>query len=110
MKLFYLMTLAAAAALAAATSTAAPPSTVKPKAADAKLVSAGHTLFLTNCSPCHGAQAQGDDGPNLHHIGLSDDAIESTVTSGIKDEMPPFGKKLSGNDLKAMVAYVHSLQ
>jgi mono/diheme cytochrome c family protein len=74
------------------------------------LVSTGHALFTTNCSPCHGADAQGDDGPNLHKLGLSDDAIASTVTTGIKDEMPPFASKLKGDSLKAVVAYVHSLQ
>lgn len=76
----------------------------------AQLVSTGHSLFITNCAPCHGAQAQGDDGPNLHKLGLSDDAIASTVTTGVKGEMPSFAKKLKDNDLKAVVAYVHSLQ
>ena len=74
------------------------------------LVSTGHTLFLSNCAPCHGAQAMGDDGPNLHHLGLPDAVIASTVTNGVKDQMPPFGKKLKAGDLKAVVAYVHSLQ
>ena len=76
----------------------------------AQLVAAGHTVFLTNCAPCHGAQAQGDDGPNLHKLGLPDDAIASTVTNGIKGEMPSFAKKVKDKDLKAVVAYVHSLQ
>ena len=70
----------------------------------------GHTLFLTNCSPCHGANAEGDDGPNLHKKNLPDTFIASAVKSGFKDEMPPFGKKLSAADVKALVAYVHSLQ
>jgi mono/diheme cytochrome c family protein len=105
-----ILTVTAAVVLASVASTVAQPAPLKSKPVDAKLVSTGHDLFLTNCSPCHGAQAQGDDGPNLHHIGLPDDAISSTVTSGIKGEMPPFGKKLAGNDLKAVVAYIHSLQ
>ena len=76
----------------------------------AQLVSTGHSLFITNCAPCHGAQAEGDDGPNLHKLGLPDDVITSTVTNGVKGEMPSFAKKLKDNDLKAVVAYVHSLQ
>jgi mono/diheme cytochrome c family protein len=77
---------------------------------DSKLVSKGHTVFLSNCAPCHGAQAQGDDGPNLHKLGLPESVISSTVTHGIKDEMPSFAVKLKGDNLKAVVAYVHSLQ
>lgn len=84
--------------------------TAKSTAPASSTVSRGHTLFLSNCAPCHGAQAQGDDGPNLHHIGLTPEAISSTVTHGIKDEMPSFKTKIKGADLKAVVAYVHSLQ
>jgi mono/diheme cytochrome c family protein len=94
----------------AAVTTGAQPKGAKPTPPDPKLVSMGHTLFLSNCSPCHGAQAEGDDGPNLHHIGLTDAFIASTVTNGIKDQMPPFGQKLKAQDLKAVVAFVHSLQ
>jgi len=87
------------------------PTAKTPKAGvDAGLVSKGHSLFLSNCAPCHGANAQGDDGPNLHHANLGEDRISSTVTLGVKDEMPSFRSKLKGGDLKAVVAYVHSLQ
>ena len=76
----------------------------------AALVATGHTLFLTNCSPCHGAEAQGDDGPNLHHKNLPDTFIAEAVKTGFKNEMPPFGSKLKPAEVKALVAYVHSLQ
>lgn len=78
--------------------------------APAALVAQGHGLFLTNCSPCHGADAEGDDGPNLHHKGLPDSFIASTLDNGIKGEMPPFGGKLKAPEVKALVAYVHSFQ
>ena len=80
------------------------------QASSAQLATTGHSLFITNCAPCHGAQAEGDDGPNLHKLGLTDDDITSTVTSGVKGQMPSFAKKLKDKDLKAVVAYVHSLQ
>ena len=82
----------------------------KPGGPPAALVTQGHALFLTNCSPCHGADAEGDDGPNLHHKGLPDAFIAVTLKNGIKGEMPPFGGKLKALEVKALVAYVHSFQ
>jgi mono/diheme cytochrome c family protein len=29
-------------------------------------VKSGRTLFLKNCAHCHGADAHGDEGPDLH--------------------------------------------
>ncbi len=75
-----------------------------------RLVAAGHTLFLTNCAPCHGANAQGDDGPNLHALQLPDAVIAEAIQNGFKNEMPPFGKKLKAGEVKLLTAYVHSLQ
>jgi len=104
-----IISMAALSTLAIA-STPSPPAKTAKATVESGLVSKGHTLFLSNCAPCHGAQAQGDDGPNLHRLGLPDDAISSMVTQGVKDEMPSFRSKLKGGALKAVVAYVRSLQ
>ncbi|HEX5322361.1 MAG TPA: cytochrome c, partial [Capsulimonadaceae bacterium] len=64
---------------------------------------------LNNCAPCHGANAQGDDGPSLHHLPLSAADLFSTISNGIKGEMPAFKGKLKDPDIKAIAAYVHSL-
>ena len=69
----------------------------------------GKPLFLSNCSGCHGANAQGGEGPNLHHLGLSSSFISSTVTKGIQDQMPAFSK-LTPAQLSAVTAYVETLQ
>ncbi|WP_165863947.1 c-type cytochrome [Capsulimonas corticalis] len=89
----------------------------KPKAAAAAksaapeaLVARGHEVFLTNCAPCHGADAQGDDGPSLRHKGLPEAAISGAVTHGFQGEMPAFGGKLNAPDQQAVVSYVQSLQ
>ena len=74
------------------------------------LVAQGHALFVTKCSPCHGADAEGDDGPNLHHKSLPDTFIASAIKTGFKGEMPPFGGRLRAPEVKALVGYVHSLQ
>ncbi|MEO7719215.1 MAG: c-type cytochrome [Capsulimonas sp.] len=86
----------------------APPA-AKSAAPDA-LVARGHEVFLANCAACHGADAGGDDGPNLHHKNLPDTAIAQDVANGFAGEMPAFGGKLNAPDRKAVVAYVRSLQ
>ena len=40
------------------------------------------TLFLRNCAHCHGANAHGDDGPDLHDLGLGDDWIANRIRKG----------------------------
>ena len=80
------------------------------QALPAALIAQGHALFVTNCSPCHGANAEGDDGPSLHHKSLPDTFIAAAIKTGFKGAMPPFGGKLRAPEVKALVAYVHSLQ
>ncbi len=72
-------------------------------------VASGRALFLHNCAQCHGADARGDEGPDLHDVPVSDRYIANTVARGIPHEMPAFGRKLSRDDLDALVAYVRSL-
>jgi mono/diheme cytochrome c family protein len=82
------------------------PSTADPK----KDIETGHTLFVKNCSLCHGANGQGGEGPSLQKLTLSDAAIRTTITNGIKAEMPAFGNKFKDPDLKALVAFIHSVK
>src|SRR5690349_3643637 len=51
----------------------------------------GYTLFLMNCAHCHGSDARGDEGPDLHGVTKSDAHISSLIKNGIKGEMPKFG-------------------
>jgi mono/diheme cytochrome c family protein len=73
------------------------------------LVTQGRALFLSSCAHCHGADATGDEGPDLHGLEVSDRYISNTITHGIKGEMPSFRKKLGGGDIVSLVAYLHSL-
>jgi cytochrome c oxidase cbb3-type subunit 3 len=70
----------------------------------------GHDLFVKNCSPCHGANAQGGEGPNLHGLKLNDQRISTTIQHGIQGEMPAFGDKFKGADIKTIIAYLRSLK
>jgi mono/diheme cytochrome c family protein len=70
----------------------------------------GYTLFLMNCAHCHGSDARGDEGPDLHGVMKSDARISALIKNGIKGEMPKFGGKLTDNDIQALIAFVRSLR
>jgi mono/diheme cytochrome c family protein len=72
-------------------------------------VAQGHTLFLANCAHCHGADATGDEGPDLHNVEVSDRYISNIITHGIKGEMPSFRKKLGNDEIGRLTAYVRAL-
>ncbi len=75
-----------------------------------ELVARGRTLFLDSCAHCHGADARGDEGPDLHAVQVSDRYIVNIITRGIPHEMPSFAKKHGADDLTALTAYVRSLE
>jgi len=70
----------------------------------------GRHLFLMNCARCHGEDAHGDEGPDLHNLHRSDAPIHEVITSGIKGEMPSFGKKLGDPEVRELTAYLRTLQ
>jgi mono/diheme cytochrome c family protein len=70
----------------------------------------GRTLFLRNCAHCHGATAHGDEGPDLHELGLTDDEIANRIRKGKAGEMTAFAGKLQPAEMAALVAYVQSLK
>jgi mono/diheme cytochrome c family protein len=69
----------------------------------------GQHLFLMNCAHCHGEDAHGDEGPDLHNLHRSDTRIHEVITAGIKGEMPSFGKKLGDPDVRQLIAYLRTL-
>ncbi|HUD84158.1 MAG TPA: cytochrome c [Candidatus Saccharimonadales bacterium] len=69
----------------------------------------GYTLFMMNCAHCHGTDARGEEGPDLHGVTKSDARIASLIRDGKKGEMPKFNSKLSDADVQALVAFIRSL-
>lgn len=69
----------------------------------------GRHLFLMNCAHCHGDDARGDEGPDLHDLHRSDARIHQVILAGIKGEMPSFGKKLGDQDVRELIAYLRTL-
>jgi mono/diheme cytochrome c family protein len=70
----------------------------------------GRHLFLMNCAHCHGDDARGDEGPDLHDVHKSDARIHQVITAGIKGEMPSFAKKLGEPEIRQLTAYLRTLK
>jgi mono/diheme cytochrome c family protein len=73
-------------------------------------VGEGRHLFLLNCAHCHGDDARGDEGPDLHNLRRSGRRIHQVITMGIKGEMPSFGTKLHDPEIRALTAYLRTLR
>lgn len=74
------------------------------------MIKEGARLFRLNCAHCHGADATGDEGPDLHGLTKSDARIREMIKHGIKGEMPRFEQKLSDADIQALIAFIRSLK
>jgi mono/diheme cytochrome c family protein len=74
-----------------------------------ELVNQGHEFYGMSCSHCHGDDATGDEGPNLHNLSISNARIAATIKKGIKGEMPAFAKKYDDHQIAALVSYLRSL-
>jgi mono/diheme cytochrome c family protein len=70
-------------------------------------IATGAEIFARNCSPCHGPRMQDPESafdlrkfpPGEH------DRFVRSVTNG-KNQMPPWGDLLKGDDIEAVWAYV----
>jgi mono/diheme cytochrome c family protein len=89
---------------------AATRSVARPDQPTPVLVARGRQLFLHSCAHCHGNDARGDEGPDLHDLQVSDRRIASVITTGIKGEMPSFAKKHGAEEIAALVVYLRTLE
>jgi mono/diheme cytochrome c family protein len=71
--------------------------------------STARTLFLRNCAHCHGADAHGDDGPDLNGIGWTNEEIANRIRKGKAGQMTSFAGKLKPEEIDALTVYVQSL-
>jgi len=77
----------------------------------------GESVFLVQCAPCHGADAEGIDGKaqdltDAMYASFPVEALEYSITSGKKGSigtMPAFGSRLTSTQIKAVATYVKSL-
>ncbi|WP_081867747.1 cbb3-type cytochrome c oxidase N-terminal domain-containing protein [Hymenobacter sp. IS2118] len=78
-------------------------------------LSSGKSIYLTNCAPCHGANAEGKVGPNLTDEfwlhGGEVNHVYKTIKYGIPSKgMVAWKGKLSGKQILQVTSYALSLQ
>jgi mono/diheme cytochrome c family protein len=73
-------------------------------------VKAGRALFLKNCAHCHGADAHGDDGPDLHDLDWTDKQINDRIRNGKKGQMTSFAGKLKSIEIQSIIAWLRTLK
>jgi mono/diheme cytochrome c family protein len=73
-------------------------------------VSSGRTLFLKNCAHCHGADARGDEGPDLHNLDWTDEQIAMRIRNGKKGQMTAFAGEFSADDIRTVIGYLRTLK
>jgi len=74
-----------------------------------QLVAEGERHYFSSCAHCHGNDARGDEGPDLHGLEISDRRIATVIKHGIKGEMPSFAKKHDDAEILSLVAYLRTL-
>jgi mono/diheme cytochrome c family protein len=74
------------------------------------LADAGRQLFLKNCAHCHGADAHGDEGPDLHKLDWTDEQITARIRNGKKGQMTAFAGRFSPEQIRDVVAYLRTLK
>jgi mono/diheme cytochrome c family protein len=75
--------------------------------------SPGAAVFAQNCSRCHGANGEGQLGPQLSHGKVTkafpNASGEVAFVSKGKDGMPSFGGVLTPKEIQQVVAYTRTL-
>lgn len=73
-------------------------------------MAAGRSLFLKNCAHCHGTDAHGDEGPDLHGLDWTDQQIATRIRNGKKGQMTAFDGKLNREQIGDLIAYLRTLK
>jgi len=105
---YLLLTAVVACALVACAEDSTPPD--RSMLPPAKGPADGRTLFLKNCSHCHGADARGDEGPDLHALDWTDAQITTRIRNGKKGQMTAFDGKLKPAEITAIIGYLRTLK
>ncbi|HEX5324493.1 MAG TPA: cytochrome c [Capsulimonadaceae bacterium] len=88
---------------------AAPVSATPETAVTPAMLATGGQLFKASCAGCHGPTGAGVNGPNLHHLRIPDQRIESIIKNG-KGAMPAFGSLYSDSQIGDIAAFVRTLK
>ena len=95
------------------------PSSSKPLAELTRQEASGQQVFVSQCSGCHYANSEdGMNGPGLEGLfrkpylpsgtAAKDPRVASVIVHG-RGMMPPFGNRLTEQELADLMAYLHTL-
>ena len=84
--------------------------TVESRNVNEQTVIEGRRIFVRHCVECHGFDARGEQGTDLHELRAGDRLIHQIITGGIKGEMPAYGKALNDANVRALVGYLRTLR
>ena len=82
----------------------------QPHNVDGQVVSRGRQIFVRHCAQCHGFDARGYEGTDLHNIHAGDKLVRQVIIGGIRGEMPAYGTFLSEADVQALMAYLRTVR
>ncbi len=75
-----------------------------------QMVATGRKLYVANCAGCHGQDAEGKIGPNLHALGDPDARVYRHIANGFGRKMPAYKDILSKDQIDTLVAYIQTLK
>ena len=78
--------------------------------ANDEVASRGRQIFVKHCTECHGRDARGDEGSDLHNLRAGNALVRQVINGGIKGAMPAYGKVLNDADLRALTSYLRTLR
>jgi mono/diheme cytochrome c family protein len=105
-----LLTIAGVALVFGNVSSGKKPRVTESREVDFEVANRGHQIFVKHCAECHGFDARGDEGSDLHNLRGGDPLIRQVITGGIKGAMPAYGKVLNDADVRALTSYLRTLR
>ncbi len=75
-----------------------------------QMVASGRTLYVANCVSCHGQDAEGKIGPNLHALGDPDAKVYRHIANGFGQKMPAYKNTMTKDQIDTLVAYIQTLK
>jgi len=70
----------------------------------------GHSLFMKNCAHCHGIDAHGDEGPDLHALDWTDQQITNRIRNGKAGQMTAFHDHFTQQQLDSLITFLRTLK
>lgn len=81
---------------------------INPFPGDAAAIAAGNAVYNSNCAACHGAELDGDIGPELTDMGMDDADLYEVIYNGISDGGMPGFSYLGSQKVWQLVNFIQS--